>query len=118
MDGSHQRLDGLPEPTHTDGLPTADCRAVNQILSRVGDKWSVLIIMRLGDGSRRFNEIKRLIGGISQRMLTLTLRNLERDGLVKRIHAGFEGRATGERFTNLKAETEAVIKDLLSGQEK
>src|ERR1044071_10404101 len=61
-----------------------DCRAVSGILARVGDKWSVLIIMRLGEGSRRFNEIKRMIGGISQRMLTLTLRNLERDGLVKR----------------------------------
>jgi len=61
-----------------------DCRAVSEILSRVGDKWSVLIIMRLGSGSRRFNEIKRMIGGISQRMLTLTLRNLERDGIVSR----------------------------------
>ncbi|OQW62149.1 MAG: transcriptional regulator [Proteobacteria bacterium HN_bin10] len=60
------------------------CRAVSAILSRIGDKWSVLIIQRLGDGPRRFNEIKRIIGGISQRMLTLTLRNLERDGLVSR----------------------------------
>ncbi len=63
---------------------SADCRAVSAILQRIGDKWSVLIISRLGDGPRRFNEIKRMIGGISQRMLTLTLRNLERDGLVKR----------------------------------
>ena len=54
------------------------------ILQRIGDKWSVLIISRLGEGPRRFNEIKRMIGGISQRMLTLTLRNLERDGLVSR----------------------------------
>ncbi|MGE0596951.1 MAG: winged helix-turn-helix transcriptional regulator [Hyphomonadaceae bacterium] len=61
-----------------------DCRAVSGILARIGDKWSVLIISRLGEGPRRFNEIKRLIGGISQRMLTLTLRNLERDGLVSR----------------------------------
>jgi len=61
-----------------------DCRAVSGILSRIGDKWSVLIISRLGEGPRRFNEIKRMIGGISQRMLTLTLRNLERDGLVTR----------------------------------
>jgi DNA-binding HxlR family transcriptional regulator len=50
----------------------------------VGDKWSVLIIMLLGDGPKRFNEIKRMVGGISQRMLTLTLRGLERDGLVTR----------------------------------
>jgi len=47
-------------------------------------KWSVLIIVLLGDGPKRFNEIKRMVGGISQRMLTLTLRGLERDGLVKR----------------------------------
>ena len=54
------------------------------MLARVGDKWSVLIIVLLGNGPKRFNEIKRTIGGISQRMLTLTLRGLERDGLVNR----------------------------------
>ena len=54
------------------------------VLSRVGDKWSVLVIMLLRDGPRRFNELKRMINGISQRMLTLTLRGLERDGLVTR----------------------------------
>jgi DNA-binding HxlR family transcriptional regulator len=53
-------------------------------LARVGDKWSVFVIMLLGNGPRRFNEIKRMVGGISQRMLTLTLRGLERDGLVTR----------------------------------
>jgi DNA-binding HxlR family transcriptional regulator len=62
----------------------SDCRAVASVLSRVGDKWSVLVIMLLIDGPRRFNELKRMIGGISQRMLTLTLRGLERDGLVTR----------------------------------
>src|SRR5246127_1398303 len=62
----------------------SDCRAVASVLSRVGDKWSVLVIMLLADGPRRFNELKRMIGGISQRMLTLTLRGLERDGLVTR----------------------------------
>jgi len=61
-----------------------DCRAVSSVLARVGDKWSVLIIVLLGNGAKRFNEIKRMVGGISQRMLTLTLRGLERDGLVKR----------------------------------
>ena len=60
------------------------CKAVSEILARVGDKWSVLIVMLLGNGPRRFNELKRMIGGISQRMLTLTLRGLERDGLVTR----------------------------------
>lgn len=78
------------EPAHTDvTAPTdkhlpGDCLAVGSILSRIGDKWSVLVIMLLGDGPRRFNEIKRMVGGISQRMLTLTLRGLERDGLVTR----------------------------------
>jgi DNA-binding HxlR family transcriptional regulator len=61
-----------------------DCRAVSSVLARVGDKWSVQIIVRLGDGPKRFNQIKRMVGGISQRMLTLTLRGLERDGLVTR----------------------------------
>ncbi len=63
---------------------TEDCRAVSAVLARIGDKWSVLIVSRLGNGTKRFNELKREIGGISQRMLTLTLRNLERDGLVRR----------------------------------
>jgi DNA-binding HxlR family transcriptional regulator len=61
-----------------------ECRAVQSILARIGDKWSVLIIVLLGAGPKRFNEIKRLVNGISQRMLTLTLRGLERDGLVSR----------------------------------
>lgn len=63
---------------------TEDCRGVSGVLARVGDKWSVLIVSRLGARPMRFNEMKREIGGISQRMLTLTLRNLERDGLVTR----------------------------------
>jgi DNA-binding HxlR family transcriptional regulator len=61
-----------------------DCRAAHSILARVGDKWSILIIVLLGDGTKRFNEVKRIVGSISQRMLTLTLRGLERDGLVTR----------------------------------
>ena len=62
----------------------ADCRAISDVLARVGDKWSVLVVTRLGAGAMRFNELRRAIGGISQRMLTLTLRGLERDGLVTR----------------------------------
>lgn len=61
-----------------------DCGATREILNRVGDKWSVLVVVLLGEGTMRFNEIKRTIDGISQRMLTSTLRGLERDGLVKR----------------------------------
>ena len=70
------------KPSHMH-LP-ADCRAVSDVLARIGDKWSVLVVSRLGDGPLRFNELRRAIGGISQRMLTLTLRGLERDGLVTR----------------------------------
>ena len=62
----------------------ADCRAVSDVLARVGDKCSVLVVTRLGGGPVRFNELRRSIGGISQRMLTLTLRGLERDGLITR----------------------------------
>lgn len=61
-----------------------NCRAVSDVLGRVGDKWSVLIITMLGDGPRRFNELKRMVSGVSQRMLTLSLRGLERDGLITR----------------------------------
>ena len=72
----------MPSP-HLDHT-SSDCRAVSSVLARVGDKWTVLIVALLGDGPKRFNEIKRMVGGISQRMLTLTLRGLERDGLVTR----------------------------------
>jgi DNA-binding HxlR family transcriptional regulator len=70
----------LPSHIH---VPT-DCRTVTEILSRVGDKWSVQVVVQLGTGPKRFNELRRIVGGISQRMLTLTLRGLERDGLVTR----------------------------------
>lgn len=62
----------------------ANCHTVTEILSRVGDKWSVQVVVQLGEGPKRFNELRRIVGGISQRMLTLTLRGLERDGLVTR----------------------------------
>jgi DNA-binding HxlR family transcriptional regulator len=78
------RHTGVTMPAARPDHRSPDCQAVNGVLARVGDKWSVLIIVLLGDGAKRFNEIKRLVGGISQRMLTLTLRGLERDGLVTR----------------------------------
>lgn len=63
---------------------TEDCRYISELLSRVGDKWSVLIVSNLGNGGLRFSDLRRRIGGISQKMLTASLRNLERDGFVKR----------------------------------
>ena len=68
----------LPDPA------SEDCRDLRSILALVGDKWTVMIVVLLGDGPKRFNEIRRMVDGISQRMLTFTLRGLERDGLVTR----------------------------------
>jgi DNA-binding HxlR family transcriptional regulator len=73
----------LAEATPNPHLPGA-CQEVSSILSRIGDKWTVLVVMMLADGPRRFNDLKRSIDGVSQRMLTLTLRGLERDGMVTR----------------------------------
>lgn len=69
----------------TDAARTSqDCQRVSEALARIGDKWRVLVVMRLSDGPRRFNALRNTIGGISQRMLAMTLRGLERDGLLKR----------------------------------
>ena len=65
-----------PHPLHQ------DCQKVSRILARIGEKWSMLVVMLLRDGPRRFNDIKRNTAGISQQMLTRTLRGLERDGIV------------------------------------
>ncbi len=70
----------IPDNLHE----TGDCRAISEMLSRIGDKWSVLVVTYLGDGSLRFSELRRQIGSISQKMLTVTLRNLERDGFLTR----------------------------------
>ena len=67
------------EPYHS-----AECRIANDVISLVGDKWSVLVVVLLGQGTKRFTEIKTSVEGISQKMLTVTLRGLERDGYVKR----------------------------------
>jgi DNA-binding HxlR family transcriptional regulator len=62
----------------------SDCAKVGELLARVGDKWTVMVVMALGDGPQRFGEIRRTVSGISQQMLTRTLRALERDGMVLR----------------------------------
>jgi DNA-binding HxlR family transcriptional regulator len=67
-----------PHPLHQ------DCAQISRILARVGEKWSMLVVILLRDGPRRFNDIKRNTAGISQQMLTRTLRGLERDGIVTR----------------------------------
>src|SRR5712671_2090988 len=69
-------------PSHKH-VPHDSC-PVRELLNRVGDKWSVFIVGLLADGPKRFSELRRTVEGISQRMLTLTLRGLERDGLVTR----------------------------------
>ncbi len=76
----------FPIPRHTGhtAQPGQTCALAREILDRVGDKWSVLVVALLRDGRMRFTEIKRATNGVSQRMLTLTLRALERDGLVTR----------------------------------
>lgn len=61
-----------------------DCRPIAHILARVGDKWTILLLNVLGDNTMRFKDLHRAVPGISQRMLTVTLRNLERDGLINR----------------------------------
>lgn len=61
-----------------------ECRGLAQIIDRIGDKWTVMVVGHLSGGSMRFNELMRNVPGVSHRMLTLTLRGLERDGLVKR----------------------------------
>lgn len=60
------------------------CRPIRHVLERAGDKWSLLIVYQLSAGKMRFNELRRALPGISQRMLTHSLRELERDGLVLR----------------------------------
>ena len=60
------------------------CKPAREVMSRIGDKWSALIVIALRDGPLRFSEIKRAVGSVSQRMLTLTLRCMERDGLIER----------------------------------
>ena len=69
MRPEHKNVPAMPPSPHAEG----SCRAVASVLARVGDKWSVFVIMMLIDGPKRFNELKRKIGGISQRMLTLDL---------------------------------------------
>ncbi|NQX06017.1 helix-turn-helix transcriptional regulator [Rathayibacter sp. VKM Ac-2856] len=81
MSLTHTGVTADLEPCGREDHP--DC-GIRDVLTRVGDTWSVLVIVELASGERRFRELQRAIDGVSQRMLTLTLRRLERDGLVAR----------------------------------
>ncbi|MEY2571542.1 MAG: hypothetical protein QOE63_1892 [Acidimicrobiaceae bacterium] len=78
---SPRHTEGTTPPTRVELTQTCEIR---DLLDRLADKWSLLVVELLGEGTRRFSELRREIDGISQRMLTLTLRRLERDGLVQR----------------------------------
>lgn len=85
---------------------SAECRIVRETLSHLGDKWTLLVILCLSAGPLRFNALQRAVAGISHRMLTVTLRKLERDGLVLRtvyptvpLHTEYELTSLGVSFT-------------------
>jgi len=84
QEGTPMSLGHIELPADMPSPESGGCLATREILDRIGDKWSLYIVAMLANGPRRFNELKRGIDGISQRMLTLTLRGLERDGLVTR----------------------------------
>ena len=88
-----------------------DC-GIRDVLDRVGDKWSVLVIVELASGPRRFRELQRAIDGISQRMLTLTVRRLERDGLVLRTAYPTVPTQVDYRLTETGASLTHLIKTL------
>lgn len=76
------RPEGWTSPLPYD--PFSAACPTREILTRIADKWSMLVILALGDGTLRFSALRRRVGGITQKMLTQTLRGLERDGLVTR----------------------------------
>ena len=91
---------------------TSSCRAVSEILQRIGDKWSLLVVRQLGDGPMRFNELRHSIGSISQKMLTTTLRTLERDGFVTRTVFPTIPPRVDYELTDLGRELEIPVKGL------
>jgi DNA-binding HxlR family transcriptional regulator len=94
------------------GFASASCR-VRTVLDRIGDKWAIYVVDRLGAGPRRFSELLRGIDGITARMLTVTLRGLERDGLVTRtVHAAVPPRVDYE-LTPLGVTLRAAIAQLI-----
>ncbi|MEO8314941.1 MAG: helix-turn-helix domain-containing protein [Pseudomonadota bacterium] len=92
----------------------SNCAPIREILDRVGDKWSLYIIASLYGGALRFNEIKREVDGISQRMLTLTLRSLERDGLLTRTVSGSASLRVDYELTVVGRSLRAPIVELIT----
>lgn len=76
--------DSAPLPGPCSRWPAESIGTIRQVMARAGDKWSILVVATLQDGPMRYTDMQRAIPGISQRMLTLTLRQLQRDGLVTR----------------------------------
>lgn len=106
------RVEPIRRPTDDQPCPARD------VLDRVGDKWSVYVIHSLGGGTKRFSELLREIDGISQRMLTVTLRGLERDGmLIRTVHAEVPPRVE-YRLTEMGRTLLRTIGSLLSWSEK
>src|SRR5882762_5736538 len=88
MCGRHTEVTTMTSATAGESHRSATepgCTTIREVLARIGDKWSVFVITLLGERTMRFTDLQRSIEGISQRMLTLTLRQLERDGLVHRV---------------------------------
>src|SRR5918995_1446655 len=112
-------------PGHTQGTVRSPTRVeqtqsceIRDLLDRLADKWSLLVVELLGEGTRRFTELRREIDGISQRMLTTTLRHLERDGLVRRtVHAVVPPRVDYE-LTPLGSTLHATIQALVTWTEE
>jgi DNA-binding HxlR family transcriptional regulator len=113
--GSCEGTDGEFDVMHWDARE--DCE-VRQILDRVADKWSLLVIALLERRSLRFTELKREIDGISQRMLTQTLRHLERDGLVRRTVYPVVPPRVDYDLTPLGASLHSTIKALVTWTEE
>ena len=93
-------------------MENTNCRAVSEILARVGDKWTVLVVVALRERPHRFSELKRQVGGISQQMLTLTLKTLERDGMVARTVRPTTPPQVSYELTNLGCSLSNMVKPL------
>lgn len=93
-------------------IDTDQCHRVTGALARVGNKWAVLLLMQLDEGPKRFNELRRTLGGISQKMLASTLQGLERDGFITRTVLPTKPPGTEYTLTELGEELVIPVKAL------